>query len=224
MGLLERCHSYKDKVAKGIAPSHGLFAYPMLMAADILIYQADLVPVGKDQKQHLEVARDIAIKFNNTFGETFVLPEPMIDEDVATVPGIDGQKMSKSYGNTINIFEDEKSLKKSVMAIKTDSTPVEEPKDPDKCHLFNIFKLFAPADRLAEVKSLYINGGAAYGRIKLELVDMLWEFFRDARDKRAKLAQDPDQVKEILAQGAVKARTKAAITLDLVRQRVGLRY
>jgi len=224
MGLLERCHSYKDKVAKGIAPSHGLFAYPMLMAADILIYQADLVPVGKDQKQHLEVTRDIAIKFNNTFGETFVLPEPMIDEDVATVPGIDGQKMSKSYGNTINIFEDEKSLKKSVMAIKTDSTPVEEPKDPDKCHLFNIFKLFAPADRLAEVKSLYINGGAAYGRIKLELVDMLWEFFRDARDKRAKLAQDPDQVKEILAQGAVKARTKAAITLDLVRQRVGLRY
>ena len=224
MGLLERCHSYKDRVAKGIAPSHGLFAYPMLMAADILIYQADLVPVGKDQKQHLEVARDIAIKFNNTFGETFVLPEPMIDNDVATVPGIDGQKMSKSYGNTINIFQDEKSLKKSVMAIKTDSTPVEEPKDPEKCNLFNIFKLFAPADRLAEVKNLYTNGGAAYGRIKLELVDMLWEFFREAREQRVKLATDPGQVKKILSQGAIKARTKATATLDLVRQRVGLHY
>ena len=141
MGLLERCHSFKDKVAKGIAASHGLFAYPVLMAADILLYQANRVPVGKDQKQHLEVARDIAIKFNNTFGETFVLPEPVIDTNVATVPGLDGQKMSKSYGNTINIFQSAKELKKSVMAIQTDCTPVEDPKDPDKCNLFNIFNI-----------------------------------------------------------------------------------
>jgi tryptophanyl-tRNA synthetase len=224
MGLLERCHSYKDKVAKGIAASHGLFAYPMLMAADILIYQADKVPVGKDQKQHLEVARDIAIKFNNTFGDTFVLPEPIIDDNVATIPGVDGQKMSKSYGNTINIFQDEKSLKKSVMAIKTDSTPVDDPKDPEKCNLFNIFKLFAQADRLQEIKNLYINGGAAYGYIKLELVDILWEFFREAREKRAKLSEDPAHVKDLLAKGAEQARAKALTTLTLVRERVGLSY
>ncbi len=224
MGLLERCHSYKDKVAKGINACHGLFAYPVLMAADILIFQANKVPVGKDQKQHLEVARDIAIKFNNTFGETFVLPEPIIDDNVATIPGVDGQKMSKSYGNTIDIFQDEKSLKKSVMAIKTDSTPVEEPKDPEKCNLFRIYRLFAPTDRLDEIKNLYINGGAAYGRIKLELVDILWEFFREARDKRARLAEDPAHVKSILAKGADKARAKAATTLQLVRERVGLSY
>ena len=224
MGLLERCHSYKDKVAKGIAASHGLFAYPVLMAADILLYQAERVPVGKDQKQHIEVARDIAIKFNNTFGETFVLPEPVIDNDVATVPGLDGQKMSKSYGNTINIFQSAKELKKSVMAIQTDSTPVEDPKDPEKCNLFNIFKLFAPADRQAEVRNLYLNGGAAYGRVKLELVDLLWEFFGEARERREMLAKDPGQVKTILALGAAKARAKAAATLDLVRERVGLRY
>lgn len=224
MGLLERCHSYKDKVAKGIAASHGLFAYPVLMAADILLYQAEKIPVGKDQKQHIEVARDIAIKFNNTFGETFVLPEPVIDDNVATVPGVDGQKMSKSYGNTINIFQDAKALKKSVMAIKTDSTAVEDSKDPEECNLFKVFKLFAPADRLEEVNNLYVNGGAAYGRIKLELVDILWEFFREAREKREQLAQDPGHVKEILAKGAEKAREKASVTLDLVRERVGLKY
>ncbi|MDD5758196.1 MAG: tryptophan--tRNA ligase [Desulfobulbaceae bacterium] len=224
MGLLERCHSFKDKVAKGIASSHGLFSYPVLMAADILLYQADRVPVGKDQKQHLEVARDIAIKFNNTFGDTFVLPEPVIDTNMATVPGLDGQKMSKSYGNTINIFQSAKELKKSVMAIQTDCTPVEEPKDPEKCNLFNIFKLFAPTERLAEVQNLYLNGGAAYGHIKMELVDLLWEFFREARERRELLAKDPGQVKTILAQGATKARAKASITLDLVRERVGLKY
>lgn len=224
MGLLERCHSYKDKVAKGIASSHGLFSYPVLMAADILLYQAEKVPVGKDQKQHLEVARDIAIKFNNTFGETFVLPEPVIDTNVATVPGLDGMKMSKSYGNTIDIFQNEKDLKKSVMAIKTDATPVDEPKDPDICNLYNIFKLFAPPERVAEVRALYVNGGAAYGYIKLELVDLLWEFFRDAREERARLAQDPAQVRSILKNGAAKAREKAAVTLDLVRDRVGLNY
>ncbi|MBI4791957.1 MAG: tryptophan--tRNA ligase, partial [Deltaproteobacteria bacterium] len=208
----------------GIAPSHGLFSYPVLMAADILLYQADLVPVGKDQKQHLEVARDIAIKFNNHYGETFVVPEPAIADDVATVPGLDGQKMSKSYGNTIGIFLDAKTLKKSVMAIVTDASPVEAPKDPDKCNLYNIFKLFAPADRLQEVRNLYINGGAAYGYLKLELVDLLWEYFRPAREKREMLSADPGYLRAVLAGGAEKAREKAAGTLDLVREKVGLKY
>ncbi len=224
MGLLERCHSYKDKVAKGLSPSHGLFSYPVLMTADILLYQAERVPVGKDQKQHLEVARDIAIKFNATFGDTFVLPEPVINANLATVPGLDGQKMSKSYGNTIDIFQTAKELKKAVMAIQTDSTPVEEPKDPEKCNLFNIFKLFAPADRLAEVRGLYLNGGAAYGRIKLELVDLLWEFFAPARARREQLAADLGYVREVLRQGGIRAREKAIVTLDLARERVGLRY
>lgn len=224
MGLLERCHSYKDKVARGIAPNHGLFAYPVLMAADILIFQAEVVPVGKDQKQHIEVARDIAIKFNNTFGETFILPDPKIDDTVATVPGLDGQKMSKSYGNTIPIFQDEKSLKKNVMSIVTDSAPVEAPKDPDKCNLYNIYKLFAPADRLQEVHDLYVNGGAMYGKIKLELVDLIWEFFKEAREKREQLLQDHGHLRDILLKGAEKAREKASVTLDLVRERVGLKY
>ncbi|MEW6501430.1 MAG: tryptophan--tRNA ligase [Thermodesulfobacteriota bacterium] len=224
MGLLERCHSYKDKVAKGIVPSHGLFSYPVLMAADILLYQAERVPVGKDQKQHIEVARDIAIKFNNTFGETFVIPEPVIDDNLATIPGLDGQKMSKSYGNTIPIFLAPKELKKRVMAIVTDSKPVEEPKDPDRCNLYNIYKLFAPADRLAEVRGLYLNGGAMYGKIKLELLDLLIETFGPAQEKRAQLLADPGQVRDILHKGAEKARAKAAITLDLVRDRAGLKY
>ena len=224
MGLLERCHSYKDKIAKGIAPSHGLFSYPVLMAADILLYQAEVVPVGKDQKQHLEVARDIGMRFNHIFGETFVIPEPAIEENVATVPGTDGQKMSKSYNNTIPIFLEGKHLKKQVMAIQTDSTPVEEPKDPDACNLYNIFKLFAPADRLDEVRKLYVEGGAAYGYIKLELVDLIGDYFKQAREKRAELLQDKESLKKILAQGAQKARDKAAPTLDLIRQRVGLKY
>ena len=224
MGLLERCHSYKDKIAKGIAPSHGLFSYPVLMAADILLYQAEIVPVGKDQKQHLEVARDIGMRFNHVFGETFVIPEPAIEESVATVPGIDGQKMSKSYGNTIPIFSEGKELQKQVMAIQTDSTPVEEPKDPDSCNLYNIFKLFAPADRLLEVRKLYVEGGAAYGYIKQELVVLIEDYFKEARLKRTELLQDRESLKKILAHGAIKAREKAAPTLDRVRQRVGLKY
>jgi tryptophanyl-tRNA synthetase len=224
MGLLERCHSYKDKVAKGILSSHGLFSYPVLMAADILLFQAEKIPVGKDQKQHIEVARDIAIKFNNTFGETFVVPEPVISDSLATVPGLDGQKMSKSYGNTINIFQTEKQLKKSVMSIMTDSTPVEDPKNYENCNLFNIFKLFAPAERVNEIKELYVNGGAMYGKIKLELVDILWEYFREAREKREALVKDQGHVRDVLAQGAQKARKKAAVTIDLVRTHVGLKY
>ena len=224
MGLLERCHSYKDKIAKGIAPSHGLFSYPVLMAADILLYQAHRVPVGKDQKQHLEVARDIAQRFNSVFGEIFVVPEPVIEESVATVPGIDGQKMSKSYGNTIGIFLDEKELKKSVMSIVTDATPVDEPKDPEQCNLYTIFKLFAPADRLHEVHRLYVEGGAAYGYIKQELVALIRDYFKEAREKRSRLMADPGYLVRVLADGAAKAREKAAPTLAMVRDKVGLRY
>jgi len=224
MGLLERCHSYKDKVAKGIAASHGLFSYPVLMAADILLYQAEQVPIGKDQKQHLEVARDIAIKFNNQYGETFVVPEPAISETTATVPGLDGQKMSKSYGNTIPIFLEGKQLKKRVMAIETDATPVEDPKDPDNCNLYQIMNLFAGSERMAEINSLYVNGGAAYGYLKLELLDLLNDKFGEARKKKEEFLADPDMLRAILAKGADKARAKATVTLDLVRERVGLKY
>ncbi len=224
MGLIERCHSYKDKVAKGITASHGLFSYPVLMAADILLYQAEQVPVGKDQKQHLEVARDLAQKFNNEFGETFVIPEPAIAQETALVPGLDGQKMSKSYGNTIPIFLEGKKLKKRIMAIETDATPVEHPKDPDSCNLYNIFKLFAPPERLKEVRDLYVYGGAAYGYIKLELLDLINDYYSDARKKKAEFLEDPAMLRDILSQGAEKAREKAAITLDLVRDRVGLKY
>jgi tryptophanyl-tRNA synthetase len=224
MGLLERCHSYKDKVAKGISPSHGLFAYPVLMAADILLYQADVVPVGKDQKQHLEVARDIAIKFNNTYGETFVVPEPAISTETAIVPGLDGQKMSKSYGNTIPIFLDDKPLRKKVMSIQTDATPVEDPKDPDKCNLFALLKLFAPEDKLKEVHDLYVNGGAAYGYIKQDLFELIRDHFADARARKKELLANQDYLREVLAKGANKAREKATVTLELVRDRIGLRY
>jgi len=224
MGLLERCHSYKDKIARGISPNHGLFAYPVLMAADILLYQANLVPVGKDQKQHIEVTRDIAIKFNGTFGETFVIPEGEISDEVATVPGTDGQKMSKSYDNTIEIFLDEGTLKKKVMGIKTDSIPVEEPKNPETCNLFQIYRHFAPADRVADVHNLYVEGGAAYGTIKKELVGILWEYFQGAREKRAALLKDQAYIRDTLAKGAEKARSIAADTLDQVRRRVGVIY
>ncbi|MDU9048750.1 MAG: tryptophan--tRNA ligase [Candidatus Electrothrix sp. Rat3] len=224
MGLLERCHSYKDKVAKGIAANHGLFAYPVLMAADILLYQSEIVPVGKDQKQHLEVARDIAIKFNNTYGETFVVPEPAISENTAIVPGLDGQKMSKSYDNTIPIFLDDKPLRKRVMAVQTDSTPVEDPKDPAKCNLYALLKLFASEEKMAEVHDLYINGGAAYGYLKQDLFELIRDYYADARSKKKELLQNQDYLREVLQKGAGKARAKAAETLDVVRDRVGLRY
>jgi len=224
MGLIERCHSYKDKVARGIAASHGLFSYPVLMAADILLYQADQVPVGRDQKQHLEVARDLAQKFNNEYGQTFVVPEPAISRETATVPGLDGQKMSKSYGNTIPIFFEGKKLKKVVMAIQTDATPVDDPKDPDGCNLYTIMNLFASAERMQEIRDLYVNGGAAYGYLKLELLDLLNDKFGDARRKKAEFLSDPEMLRAILAKGAEKARQKAAVTLDLVRDRVGLNY
>ncbi|MDR3090248.1 MAG: tryptophan--tRNA ligase [Desulfobulbaceae bacterium] len=224
MGLIERCHSYKDKLAKGIMPTHGLFSYPVLMAADILLYQSDRVPVGKDQKQHLEVARDLAQKFNLEFGETFVVPEAAIDEHTAIVPGLDGQKMSKSYGNTIPIFAETKELKKRVMAIQTDATPVEEPKNPDTCNLYAIFRLFAAPERLAEVRAQYLNGGLAYGYLKLELLELIEARFHEAREKKRELLADTTGLRAILSQGAERARAKAAVTMDMARRRVGSRY
>ena len=224
MGLLERCHSFKDKTAKGIAASNGLFSYPVLMAADILLFQSEIVPVGKDQKQHLEVARDLAIKFNNTFGETFVVPEPAINESTAIVPGLDGQKMSKSYGNTIPIFIDDKPLRKIVMSIKTDATPVEEPKNPDTCNLYTMLKLFMAPERLAEIHGLYVNGGAAYGHIKQELFELIRDYYAEARERKRDLLANQDYLHDVLAKGADKAREKATVTLDLVRDRVGLKY
>ncbi len=224
MGLIERCHSYKDKIAKGLSPSHGLFSYPVLMAADILLYQADRVPVGKDQKQHLEVARDLAQKFNNEYGETFVLPEPAISEATAIVPGLDGQKMSKSYGNTIPIFLEGKALKKRIMAIETDATPVEDPKDPANCNLYKLMRLFATPERMNEINDLYVNGGAAYGYLKLELLELIENTFAAARKRKAEFLDDPAELRAILAKGADKAREKATATLDVVRDRVGLKY
>ncbi|CAK8721435.1 MAG: tryptophanyl-tRNA synthetase [Candidatus Electronema aureum] len=224
MGLLERCHSYKDKTAKGIAASHGLFAYPVLMAADILLYQAEIVPVGKDQKQHIEVARDIAISFNSTFGETFVLPEAAISESMAIIPGLDGQKMSKSYGNTIPLFLEDKELRKRVMAVQTDCTPVEEPKDPDKCNLYALLKLFASPEKMAEVRSLYLNGGAAYGYLKQDLFELIRDYYAEARERKKELMVNQDYLRQVLRQGTNKARAKATVTLDLVRDRAGLKY
>ncbi|MFH1059464.1 MAG: tryptophan--tRNA ligase [Pseudomonadota bacterium] len=224
VGLLERAHSYKDKLAKGFTPHNGLFSYPVLMAADILLYQAHAVPVGKDQKQHLEITRDIAIKFNNAYGDTFVVPEPWIDEGTAVIPGIDGQKMSKSYGNTLEIFGEEKALKKKIMSIVTDSTPVEGPKDPDQCNVFKLISLFlSPAER-AELAGRYRAGGLGYGTVKKELHGRMWEYFAPYRAKRAELAADLGQVHRIMQMGADKARAVASVTLRDVRQRVGLNY
>ncbi len=220
MGLLERCVSYKDKVEKGIPADHGLFAYPVLMAADILIVKSTTVPVGADQKQHVEVARDIAIKFNNTHGNVFPLPEERILPEVSAVPGVDGQKMSKSYGNTIEPFEDEKALRKKVMSIKTDSKGVAEPKDPDTCNLFALYKLFAtPADRDA-MAARYRAGGMGYGDVKKALADLMLSHFAEARKRRAALTAA--EVAEALAIGAEKARKVARETMAEVRKAVGL--
>ncbi len=224
MGLLERSHSYKDKLAKGLTPNSGLFTYPVLMAADILLYQAQLIPVGKDQKQHVEITRDIAERFNTIYGETFVLPEPLIPEDIAVIPGIDGQKMSKSYGNTINIFEDEKELKKKVMRIVTDSTPVEAPKNPDTCNVFALYKLFASKEQTAAMREKYLKGGTGYGEVKKELLGLVWDYFRPFREKRAMLAKDPGEIRAILKKGAEKTGRIAAKTMDDVRRKVGLVY
>ena len=222
MGLLQRCTSYKDKIAQGLSPSHGLFAYPVLQAADILIFNSDLVPVGADQKQHIEVTRDIAVRFNNKFGEILTVPKEHIIESVAVVPGIDGQKMSKSYNNTIEIFEPEKQLTKKVLRIVTDSTPLEEPKDPEKCNVFALLKLVAAPDELAEWAQKYRSGGLGYGTVKKRLAELLIEYFKPYRQKRAELGKNLDFVEAVLKTGAERARAVARQTLDKVRNAVGL--
>lgn len=224
MGLLERCHSYKDKVAQGIKPNHGLFAYPVLMAADILLFQSERVPVGKDQKQHLEVARDIAIKYNNEYGEVFTVPEPEIDEEVATVPGLDGRKMSKSYGNTIDLFLGEKALRKQIMRIVTDPTPVEEAKDPDSCNIFQIYRLFLDKQGVEDLRQRYQTPGLRYGDVKQELFEVTRDFFAPYTEKRNQLLEDPDSLRKTLAMGAEKARYVAIKTLRKVRKKGGLNY
>ena len=222
MGLLQRCTSFKDKVAQGLSPVHGLFAYPVLQAADILMFDSNLVPVGADQKQHIEVTRDIAIKFNNIYGETFVIPDEHILKSVAVVPGIDGRKMSKSYDNTIEIFEPENKVKKKVMRIKTDSTPVEDPKDPENCNAFALLKLVAEAEELAEWEEKYRKGGVGYGTVKKRVVELLHEYFGPYRQKREDLENNREYVEQVLCSGAQKARAVAYKTMKRVRDAMGL--
>lgn len=223
MGLLERAHSFKDKTVNGIIPSVGLFTYPILMAADILIYRSHVVPVGKDQVQHLEMTRDMAGHFNTAFGkEVFPLPMERLDA-VPVVPGTDGRKMSKSYGNTIDIFAEGKALKKTVMSIETDSTPVEAPKNPDSCNVFALYKLFASAEEQATLAERYRAGGMGYGEAKTALLDKIDTYFGPYREKRKQLAADPATIETILQAGAAKARAEAQKTMDLVRKATGLR-
>ena len=222
MGLLQRCTSYKDKVEQGLSPVHGLFAYPVLQAADILMFDSHLVPVGADQKQHIEVTRDIAIKFNNIYGEIFVIPEEHILKSVAIVPGLDGRKMSKSYDNTIEIFEPENKVKKKVMRIVTDSTPVEDPKDPETCNAFAFLKLVADENELAEWEQKYRAGGTGYGTVKKRVVELLHEYFRPFRQKRQELDDNADYVEEVLCKGVQRARAVASKTMERVRDAIGL--
>jgi len=223
MGLLERAHSYKDKLARGLAPTVGLFSYPVLMAADILIYDSDAVPVGKDQKQHIEITRDLAVKINETYGDVFKLPEPRINPDTQVVPGIDGQKMSKSYGNNIDIFGNEKEMRKRVMSIVTDSTPVETPKDPDKSTIVQLYSLFGSKDELANMRDRFKKGGTGYGDFKKELFDKLWEYFAPMRKRREEIQRDKSYIDNVLAKGAKRANEIADQVMQRVRKAVGLR-
>ena len=223
MGLLERATSYKDKIAKGLAPNHGLFAYPVLMAADILLYDSNVVPVGRDQKQHVEMTRDIATKFNETYGQTFVLPEPQIRETVAVVPGVDGQKMSKSYGNTIELFGEEKPTRKKIMGIVMDSrTPAEPKPDADKNLAVQLLKLVQEKTAADAVEERLRAGGMGYGDLKKQLFESYWNHFAEARKKRAELAANLDYVNSVLADGAARARAVARPVLKRARQNCGL--
>ena len=222
VGLMERGQSYKDKIAKGFFPNTGLLTYPILMAADILIYDSDIVPVGKDQKQHLEFARDIAMKFNQQYKvDFFKLPEPMILESVAVVPGTDGQKMSKSYGNVINMFAPKNVLKKQVMSIVTDSTPLEEPKDPNN-NVMALYRLFATKEQAKEMEEKFLAGNYGYGHAKKELLEAILNYFAEARAKREELAKHPEYVDEILRKGAEKARAIASKKIAEAKKIVGL--
>src|SRR6201987_957744 len=221
MGLLERAHSYKDKIARGLAPMVGLFSYPVLMAADILIYDSDAVPVGKDQKQHIEITRDLAVKMNETYGQVFKLPEPRINPQTETVPGLDGQKMSKSYGNNIDIFGDEKETRKRVMSIVTDSTPVEAPKDPNKSTIVQLYSLFATKDEVADMRERFKKGGTGYGDFKKKIFEKLWNFFSPMRKRREEILADKLYIDNILLRGAKRANEVADDVMTRVRAAVG---
>lgn len=222
VGLMERGHSYKDKIAKGFFPNTGLLTYPILMAADILIYDSDIVPVGKDQKQHLEFARDIAVKFNQEYNvDFFKLPEPQIIENLAIIPGTDGQKMSKSYGNVINMFAPKSKLKKQVMSILTDSTPLEEPKNPDN-NVMAIYKLVASKEKVEEMKQKFLAGNYGYGHAKKELLEAILEYFSEARARREELEKNPELIEKILKEGAKKARAIASKKITEAKRIVGL--
>jgi tryptophanyl-tRNA synthetase len=223
MGLLERAHSYKDKLARGLAATVGLFSYPVLMAADILIYDSDVVPVGKDQKQHIEITRDLAAKMNENFGEIFKLPEARIQTATETVPGIDGQKMSKSYGNNIDIFGDEKEMRKRVMSIVTDSTPVEAAKDPAKSTIFKLYSLVASKNEIATMREQFLKGGTGYGDFKKQLFEKLWEYFAPMRKRREEILADKSYIDNILEKGATRANEIADQVMKRVREAVGLR-
>jgi tryptophanyl-tRNA synthetase len=225
MSWLEKCVAYKDKIQQGAPAEHGLLAYPVLQAADILLYDADLVPVGQDQKQHLEITRDIAERFNRVYGggeEVFRLPEPYILESVAVVPGLDGQKMSKSYKNTIDIFDEPATIRRKVKKIVTDSTPVEAPKDPDKCQLFGLFKLFAGGEEIAEVESRYRQGGIGYGEVKTRLGERIVERFAEARQRRTEWLAHPERVAGVRARAAARAHAAARVVLDRARAACGV--
>ncbi len=223
MSLLEKCHSYKDKLAKGISPNHGLFAYPVLMAADILIYDSNIVPVGRDQKQHVEVTRDVAIKFNELYGQVFVIPEPQIRDEVAVVPGTDGQKMSKSYGNAVDIFGDEKAIRKKVMSILMDSrTPAEPKPDADQNIAIQLLKLVAPPEVATDYENRLRAGGLGYGDLKKALFEHYWNHFAPARARRAELAANLDYVHQVLRESAAKARNLAAQVLSRAKKASGL--
>jgi len=223
VSMMEKGVSYKDKIANGLSPNIGLFTYPILQAADILIYHSDLVPVGEDQKQNIEISRGLAGKLNRAYDEELLkIPEEYIVKSVATVPGIDGRKMSKSYGNTIDIFAEGKALKKRVMAIQTDSTDLEDPKDPDTCNVYSLIKLFAEEDKQKEIAEKYRAGGYGYGHAKKELLGMIENYFAEAREKRTELANDMDYVHDVLRDGGKKARERAEQVMEPIRSATGL--
>ena len=223
VGFLERAHSYKDKIAKGFMPNAGLFTYPVLMAADILLYQSDLVPVGKDQKQHLEITRDLAIRFNERYGEVFTIPDGHIPENVAVIPGLDGQKMSKSYNNTIPLFGAPKAIRKLVMSIVTDSKGLEDVKDPDTCNVAKLYKLLATPEQYETLCANYRAGNYGYGYAKQALFEAIDAYFGPMSAKREEFAKDPGEVWNILNKGAERARATAQETMEKVRKAVGLR-
>jgi tryptophanyl-tRNA synthetase len=223
MGLLERCHAFKDKKAKGLTADAGLFTYPVLMAADILMYDSDVVPVGEDQVQHIEVCRDLAASFNHLFGQTFVMPKAKVLDNSARVPGVDGEKMSKSYGNTLEVFEDPKVLRKQIMRIVTDSRAMEDPKEPNTDHLYLLYSLFADDAQREAMADKYRRGGFGYGEVKKALADLAVDYFAEARARRAELESKPERVREILGDGAATARKKAAEVLLRAQRACGIK-